>query len=242
MIKTITAILLILGLNSTAQGISVDTLFIPILNNYNYQNEHLKFPIIKTGNPAIGNAINKDLKNRLTDNEYPNLPTDSTIVKWADDMIISLDFNVTFTNNNLISLQINAEGCGAYCTPWTEYFTYNYKTGEFLTIDKIININGSFKDRVIKDKDHQYAQQKKELKEMLLNPDAGLDSQTYQSALSLYEGCQNEFTIDSFALYPDYLEIIDNCSLPHAIKNLTPIINLKYKYAELKRDLKMMKP
>lgn len=234
-----TIILLTFGLTSFGQKISVDTLFIPRTEKFsNIQNEKLKFPVIKTGNLQVDKAINTDLKNRFTKNEYPDLSTDSTLLKWSDG-IIYLDFEVTYIKNGLISLKISAEGCGAYCTAWTDYFTYNYITGPFLTIDQIIDTAGNFKSLVIADKDKQYEQQKKELKEMLLDKNAGLDEDTYKWALEQYENCDKEFTLNSFALHTDYLEIIEECYLPNAIKNLTPTIVLKYKYVDIKKDLKI---
>lgn len=241
MTRIVTTILILtFGLTSFGQNISVDTLFLPKTEKLtNFQNDKLKFPIIKTGDLKIDNIINKDLKDRFTNNEFIDLPTDSTIIKWAGEQVIYLDFEVTYVKGGLISLNISAEGCGAYCTAWTDYFTYNYITGQFLTIDQIIDTTGNFKNRVIADRDKQYEQQKKELKEMLLDKNAELDEDTYNWALEQYENCEKEFTLKSFALYSDHLEIIENCYLPNAIKNLTPTIQLKYKYVDLKKDLKI---
>ena len=214
-------------------------MFIPRTEKFsNIQSEKLKFPVIKTGNLQVDDAINRDLKNRFTNNEYPDLSTNSTLLKWSEG-IIYLDFEVTYIKNGLISLNISAEGCGAYCTAWTDHFTYNYMTGQYVTIDQIVNTSGNFRTRVIADKDKQYEQQKKELKEMLLDKKSELDEDTYKWALEQYESCQKEFKLNSFALHADHIEIIERCYLPNAIKNLTPIIELKYKYADLKEDLKI---
>lgn len=235
-----TIIVLTYWLTSFGQIVSVEPLLILRTEKFsNIQDQKLKFPIIKTGNPQIDNSINKDLKNRFTNNEYPDLSTDSTIIKWAEEQIIYLDFEVTYVKNDLISLNISAEGCGAYCTGWTDYFTYNYVTGQFLTIDQIIDTTGNFKSIVLDDKDKQYEQQKKELQEMLLDNNTELDEDTYKWALEQYENCDKDFALNSFALHTDYLEIIEKCYLPHAIKNLTPTIVLKYKYVDIVKDLKI---
>jgi hypothetical protein len=242
MTRILTTILfLAFGLTSFGQNISVDTLFLLKTEKFsNILDQELKFPIIKTGNQQIDNSINKDLKKRFTNNEYPDLSTDSTIIKWAEEQIIYLDFEVTYVKNDLISLNISAEGCGAYCTGWTDYFTYNYLTGQFLTIDQIIDITGNFRSIVFDDKDKQYEQQKKELQEMLLDKNAELDEDTYKWALEQYENCDKDFTLNSFALHTDYLEIIEKCYLPNAMKNLTPTIVLKYKYVDIIKDLKII--
>jgi hypothetical protein len=100
-------------------------------------------------------------------------------------------------------------------------------------------ITGNFKNAVIADKDKQYEQQKKELKEMWLDKNAELDEDTYKWALEQYENCERDFKLESFALHSDHLEIIEKCYLPNAIKNLTPTIELKYKYFDIKEDLKI---
>ena len=237
--QKLTILFALVTLTSFGQKISVDTLFIPKIENFsNNQNIVLKFPIIKTGNLQVDKAINKDLKNRFTDNEYQDLPTDSTLIKWSE-AIMYLDFKVTYIKNDLISLNISAEGCGAYCSFFTNYFTYNYKTGAFLTIDQIVDTNGNFKFLLLAEKDKQYEQQKIELKEMMFNENAALDEVTYLWASREYERCDNEFALQSFALHTDYLEIIDDCYLPHAIRSLTPTIVLNYKYVDIKKYLKI---
>lgn len=199
----------------------------------------LRFPLVKTGDPQLDKAINTDLKNRFTNNEYPELSTYAKIMKWADEQIAYLNFDVTYIKNGLISLNITAEGCGAYCTVWTDYYTYNYRTGQFLTLDQVIDTTGSFNARVVADKDRQYERQKKELKEMLLDSNADLDEDTYKWALEHYNECDSAFTLRSFALHRDHLEIIERCYLPNAIKNLTPTIVLKYEYTDIEKDLKI---
>jgi hypothetical protein len=240
-IRILTTILILtFRLNSSGQGISIDTLLLPKGEKFNhFQNDKLKFPIIKTGNLEIDKLVNKDLKNRFTNNEFPDLPTDSTLIKWADEQIIYLDFHVTYSKSGLVSLNITAEGCGAYCTGWTDYFTYNLTTGKHVTINEIVDTTSQFKILVLSDKDKQYEEQKAELKKMLMDKDSGLDQDTYEWALEYYDNCDNEFALNSFALYADHLEIISICHLPNAIKNLTPIIELKYDYMSIKKYLKI---
>lgn len=235
-----TIILLTIITISYGQKVDIDTLLLPSSEKLkSFPITELKFPIIKSGDSEIDRIINKDLKNRFTGNEFPNLPTDSTLIKWADQNIIFLDFNVTYNKNGLISLNITAEGCGANCTMWTDYFTYSTVTGKLVTINEIIELTDRFKQNVISDKDKQYTEQKRELKEMLLDKKSGLDEDTYSSALEYYETCEKSFEINDFALYEEYLQLIHECYLPRLMRNLTPIITLKYSYDEIKEKLKI---
>src|SRR5690606_14198853 len=167
------------------------------------------------------------------------LPSDTTIIKWADEQVIYLDCEVTYVKNGLNSLNISDEGCGAYSMGWTEYFKYKYITGQFLTIDNTTDKTRNIKSPVTANKENKEEQKKKEVKAMLLDKNAELDENTYKWALEQYENCDREFTLKSFALHTDYFKISEKCYLPNAIKNLTPTIVLKYKYVDIKEDLKI---
>lgn len=237
---TLLSIFLSTGQSIFGQNISIDTLIIPSnASETNLQANLLRFPIIKTGNLKVDHQINKDLKDRFTNNEYSDLPTDSALIKWVDEQIIYLDFEITYLRNELISLNIMAEGCGAYCSNSISYFTYNYVTGQFLTIDQIIDTSGNFKNLVYADKDRQYDSNKVELKKMYFDKNTAIDKDTYEWAMDEYINCSKEFTMKSFALHTNHLEIIDDCFFPNAIRNFKPNIILRYNYIDIKQDLKI---
>lgn len=225
---------------SFGQKVGIDTLFLHSTEELkNFPVTEMKFPIIRSKDSEIDIKINTDLKNRFTGNEFPNLPTDSTLIKWTNQSITFLDFNVTYNKNDLISLSITAESCGAYCTMWTDYFTYSTVTGKLVKINEIIILTDKFINNVISDKDEQYTQQKRELKEMLLDKNSGLNDDNYSTALEYYETCEQSFEIKDFALYDEYLQLIHECYLPRMMRHFTPIITLKYNYDEIKEELKI---
>jgi len=239
MTRILTTILLLFGLNSFGQNTRIDTLIIPIFNQFTDTQINLRFPIVKTGNKQNDLLINLDIKNKLTDNEFPDQPIDTSIIRWAEDRVIFLDFKVTFNKNGILSLHIDAEGCGAYCTSWTEYLNYSTKTGKSLKLSEVVDTTGNFRTKIYADKDKQYDQQKIQLKTLLSDPEADFDEDSYNWTFEEYENCQNSFYLKSFALYPDHLEIIAKCYLPNVMKNLTPFIDLKYNYNDIKDYLKI---
>lgn len=227
------------SLTSFAQVSRVDTLIIPRTEaSANIGMDQLMFPVIRTTNKDIENAINTDLKKRFTNNEFPEVPADSSLIKWSDG-ISYLNFRVTYLEQGIISLHINAEGCGAYCTGWTDYFTYNYETGEYLTIDKVIDTTGKFRRKVIADKNQQYRQQVTDLKRRLKETEDGFDRYTYETVLEHYRECSRSFSFKSFALHNDHLEIIEECYLPNVIKSMSPEIDLSYRYENILKYLKL---
>ncbi len=242
MTRILTTIVLLIGLNASGQVVRIDTLYLPkVRDGVRAQTKDMKFPVIRTGNKKVDSVMNKDLKNRFTDNEFPELSTDSAIVKWGEDRVGFIDFEVTYRKNGLLSFNITAEGCGAYCTSWTNYFNYSTITGKFVSIAEIVDTTGKFKAMIIADKSRQYKEQRNELKGRLLDKEYGIDTVEYKWALEYYNNCEKDFQLTTFSLYADHLEIIADCDLPHAITSLMPIIELKYKYRDIAPYLRRKK-
>lgn len=230
----------LVGFLAVGQAVKIDTFRLKESEFFkDMQSDKMNFPIINSGNEIIDVLINTDLKNRFTRNEYLNESIDSALIKWSGDQIVFLDFEVTYNQNNVLSINISAEGCGAYCSSWTDYFNYSTKSGKCLTISDFIDTTGEFKAKVYEDRVKQYSQQKKVLREILNEPESGLDTSTYEWAFSYYKDCEKNFDFESFSIYTDRLKIIEDCYLPNAIKNLTPIIDLTYKFSEISAYLKM---
>ena len=230
----LTIILVFTGTIAFGQSVQIDTFRLKKSERFkNMQFDKMNFPIIRSGNKELDSLINYDLKNRFTRNEYPTERIDSTLLNWARDQIVFLDFQVTYNQNGILSINVSAEGCGAYCTYWTHYFNYSILNGEWLYISDVIDNVAEFKSTVDKDRKEQYAKQKKLLKAMLNDKDSGLDKSTYKWALENYNECEKNSDLESFAIYSDQIEVIEDCYLPHAIKNLIPVIELKYEWSEI---------
>lgn len=228
------------ALYSRSQPIQIDTLrWMAGWPEDHSEKNTLKFPLLRTGDKAVDLKINTDIKNRLTCPEFKTFDIDSALKLWSQETISHMSFEVTYLKNKMISLNISLEGCGAYCSNWTEYFNYSTSDGRFLSIGDIVDTTGYFRTRVIADKNKQYEEQKKKLKELFLDKNSGLDEDSYHYALEDYNRCGDSNDITIFSLQPNYLEIINTCSLPNAIKNLNPVIELKYKYADIKNYLKI---
>ena len=197
MTRILTIILVFIGTIAIGQEVQIETFRLEKSERFkDIQSDKMNFPIIRTGNKEIDSLINTDLKNRFTDNEYPKDNFDSTLIKWAGDQIVFLDFQVTYNRNGILSINVSAEGCGAYCTSWTDYFNYSTSNGEWLNISDVINNTVEFKRIVDKDKKEQYAEQKRLLKEMLNDQDSELDEVTYEWALENYDDCEKTQTLN----------------------------------------------
>ena len=230
-------LLLLFGFQNFAQIVRVDTL---ILNKSekveNSSSFRMNWPKIRTGDSNVDSLINHDLKNKFTRHEYKNVSVDSALTSWSDDQLVFLDFEITYNQNSIVSLSISAEGCAAYCSYWTKYYSYSVKTGQPLILSDILEMESGFKELVFLEKNKQFEQQKRELKDMLTDSD--IDQNAYEWAIGYYNECENNFEMNEFSIQGDGIKIIQDCYLPHAIQNLTPIINLTYNFTELREYLK----
>ena len=231
---------ILFGQGTFAQDVRIDTLkFQSTFSPAPVQASELTFPIIKTGDRAIDSLINTDLRNRFTDNEYSDLPADSVLKRWAAGRIVELGFAITYMADGLISLNISAEGCGAHCSSWTDHFTYSTVTGRYISLNEIVDTSAKFRDLVIADRKKQYEEQRGELKKTLADKTSGLDDECYNWASKRYDECERSFKFGAFALFPDHLKIFENCDFPRAIRALTPVIELRYRYRDISNYLKI---
>lgn len=226
------------GLISNGQSVLVDTLKFSTVNEI-MQPLILSFPVVRADNEKISAKINQDLKNSFAGSEKDNPIADSIFIKQITENFTNLDFKVTFNKNGIISLNITAEGCGAYCTTWTEYFNYSTITGNSLEVNDLIDFSHGLKNEVIQNKTSQYEREREALERMRGDANSGLDEETYKWASEYYDGCESSFEVIDIALHDDYLEIIHECHLPRMIRALTPAIELKYKYHDIKEFLKI---
>lgn len=200
--------------------------------------ETLKFPVIKTGSTEIDKLINGDLLDRFTGKEFSGLSTEQTLFEWSEG-IEHMSFEITYLKNNLISFNIFFEGCGAYCTTRTDYFTYNITTGQHISIDQIIEVDTKFKAQVIAERNHHYEKQKEQIIKRYKSKEPYLEEDIFKMAINCINTCTASFNPQSFSLREDRLEIIDDCSFPHVIRSLQPYVQLQYKYENIKEVLKM---
>lgn len=192
-----------------------------------------RYPVLFTGDSVIDHTIDQDLKTRFLGDEYAAVPLDEALARWASDIIVYLDYQVHYASEDLVSISIEYEGCGAYCSFSKENFTYSLRDGRWLALEDIVKLEDEFLEQIAADKNAAFREELELLTTMLADEEFELDEETYLWAKNYYEGCSAEFSPSVFLLHQDYLELIVPCFLPNAIKNLSPHISLKYFYKDI---------
>lgn len=145
--------------------------------------------------------------------------------KSKDDIIPMSDvsYKVLYNSGNIISLSINAEGCGAYCESFTRYFSYNTKTGNKIRITDLLNKSGLklLTDSILARKQKTLENKLQEIEDSLetASVQANNDSKEYFLQMKeLYENCRTEsvqLQINYFEFYLTKTQlffITDRCS------------------------------
>ena len=110
--------------------------------------ERYEFPnIIVPHKPTTSKNINTDL--RIAVLEIDTLKVQKSIFEnvWASKespmgVLHDLRFQIKYNSVNFISIAIMAEGCGAYCEDWTQYYNYDLKTGNKISLQSLFNSYG----------------------------------------------------------------------------------------------------
>ena len=238
--NTLTILFLILGGIAFGQNARMDTFNLILSDPFGgSQDGGLYFPIIQTGNNQIDAQINTDLKMRFTHTESPTESLGVALDNWGGGQLVSLNFGITYNQNGILSFYISSEMCDANCFADMDYFNYSIVTGKYLVFSDIIDLTEEFKSLVNKDKAAQYVQQKAALKDKIRAADMEFIQEEYDYLLNEIENCEGEVYFDSFILYPDALQIFNECDFPSAIGYFTPEITLKYPLSDIQKFLKV---
>ncbi|MGC4036867.1 MAG: hypothetical protein QM764_12990 [Chitinophagaceae bacterium] len=208
---------------------------------YNTTSVTIIYPIIILKNKTAADLINRQIRKEFFDQPNIHVTLDNLLTERIEEGLTDLDYTITFKNKNILSLQLNGEGCGAYCSSWNIYLNFDLNTGKQIRIEDLIQLDkfDSFKEIVFQQKTDTLQKYLAEEKEMFDRNEMGdLDSSDYDWIKGEVTNCMSNAAINVFSLKKTELEIIDPCDLPHAIQSQTPIYELKYSYLFLKPFLK----
>ncbi len=179
-----------------------------------------KFPVVTYMSDVVSARINDALKAIATE--------------AAEDGITSLDYNVSFCNERVLSIQFDFEGMGAYPSHWREYYNFS-STGSRLTLDSLI-VKGqmnNFAELVKKQQAVNIDSAVVDFKRRLATSD--IDSDTYKWAMDGIVGnCMDKFDHAKFMFSDSTLVVIIDCEFPHAIQCMNPLSDVAFSFAALK--------
>jgi hypothetical protein len=192
------------------------------------------YPVITASDKIVERKINQTILFELTRIDSTE-SLSKTLLAQMNEGLSELDYDISLNTKDLLSLKLNALGCGAYCSTYNIYFNFDLHTGESLRIQDIITKKGldSFRAVVLKDKIKALKRDRKE-KDSLLSAGT-IDSSDYHIVMENEQQCIGEVNTDRFLLFKNEIEIIDPCEFPHVIQALQPVYHLRYSYRKIKK-------
>lgn len=224
---------------SSAQKVKIDTLkFYPPVENHITADSVFYFPVVKSGNHNIDSLINSDIVKRYTGEDLKSQGINSILKELVDGSLSIMTFNVSYNRNDLLSIQIISESCRANCNGRVDYFNYSIKTGKYLFIEDVLELNGELGFLISKESSRQFENHRNELKEIAELDSLEMESSEYSVLLGYYKECEESFHPGFLVLEDDYLRIAYDCDI-HNRKNFSFELDLRYKYLDIQEYLKL---
>lgn len=186
------------------------------------------FPLlVQANNKAAASKINFDLAKDFLQVDKRKIRKSIFENVWAgkDDVtpqLSDLSYKVLNNDKGIFSIALSAEGCGAYCESFTNYYVYESKSGKRIMLDSLLTKKGysRLQDSVKQYKRTLLQAQIKIAKDTLpkIPATAGDDKEYYSSMLELYEDClkeTNESATEYLFFYLTHHQlviILDRCS------------------------------
>ncbi|MEO8762522.1 MAG: hypothetical protein ABI388_12920 [Bacteroidia bacterium] len=237
--KILVALLILFQTLALAQSVKVSTVTKPVISLlFGSGEDTVLYPIITAESDAVSKKINEQIKRVYIDSVYLNQPLDLGLDSVINSGLIAMSYEVTYNKKNILSLTINGQGCGAYCSDWRTFFNFNTETGNSITLNDILKIDKieSFKQLVLKRKTEELIAHKEELAEEVKKKE--IDADNYHWAIEeIDSNCIKSISLVQFSLSDTQLEIIDDCEFPHVIRFIEPSYKLNYTYSTIKEFL-----
>lgn len=240
MFRLATILLLFTSITVTGQNLKIQEIKKhPKLNFYDTNQVSIIYPVIITNNNPVNKKINDTIIASFAYSEFNGLLIDAQLDSAIATNLVALTYTVTYNQNNILSIMIDAEGCGAYCSNWTSCFNFDLKTGASLSVKDFLKNDKYeiFKNKIQKQKTEALIDYQKDLKQSFEKKE--VDKETYEWAIDeVTNNCMKSLSLDEFILYPNNIVLYDDCDFPHAIRGFQPVYNFNYKYSDIKDLLK----
>ncbi len=111
-----------------------------------WDNGSVKMPFVSSPDAVLTSRINNALYLELVGMFAPTQAGETfTLPLDAEELAstASMDFNVLRNDNDIFSIAIDAEGCGAYCENYTRNYNFDTRTGRLLTVGDLVTASGA---------------------------------------------------------------------------------------------------
>ncbi|MEP6616013.1 MAG: hypothetical protein ABJA57_05510 [Ginsengibacter sp.] len=173
----------------------------------------------------LSKSINTTLKSQFCN--FFELNKSSSIRKLlkeaSEQGLVEMQYNELRNDKTIFSFYISYEAETAYLTDWEMTFAFNKKTGNLLTIDSLISKSkrNAFVNALKKMQRDSMSSYKKEILAEYKMGD--IEKEDYDYAIEhTKNNCWEYFSVKTFKLYSDSMEIRIDCEFPNLYKSISP--------------------
>jgi len=207
--------------------------------------EHI-FPIIKTKSSTVSNRINNTLcsdflevdrskiKKSIFENIWPNEEN-------SNGRLSDISYEVLQNSKRILSISISAEGCGAYCEPFTRYYNFDLQTGKEIKLEHLLTPAGKklLLEAMNKQKKELLQRKISSTKELLSRKGSAIDKddqEYYEEMIEVYSNClesqlYNSLEYIQFSLQEKtFVVFTDRCSA-HVNRNVDELGDFEFGFS-----------
>lgn len=208
--------------------------------------EEYAFPFIKAKNSSISNRINNTLCSDFLDVDRNKIKKSIFENIWPDgennyDLLSDISYGVLHNSKRIFSISISAEGCVAYCEPFTRYYNFDLQTGKEFKLEDLLTPAGKklLLEAMNKQKKELLQQKIRSAKELLHKKGSHVakdDKEYYEEMIEVYSNCLESQLYTSleyiqFSLQEKTLVVFgDRCSA-HVNRNVDELGDFEYGFS-----------
>ena len=204
------------------------------------------FPLIKAKSKVVSDRINNTLCSDFLDVDRNKIKKSIFENIWPGGennygLLSDISYNVLHNSKRIFSISVSAEGCGAYCEPFTRYYNFDLQTGKKFLLDDLLTANG--KKLLLE----AMNKQKKELLQLKIisakevlhkkgSPVSKDDKEYYEEMIEVYSNClesqlYNSLEYLQFSLQQRTLVVFTERCSAHVNRNVDELGDFEYGFS-----------
>jgi hypothetical protein len=204
------------------------------------------FPLIKTKNSSISTHVNNTLCSDFLDVDQNKIRKSIFENVWPNEensngRLSDISYEVLQNSKRILSISISAEGCGAYCEPFTRYYNFDLQTGKQFKLEDLLTPAGKklLLEAMNKQKKELLQQKIRSAKESLSKKGSPVDKddkEYYEEMIEVYSNCLENRLYTSlddaqFSLQEKTLVVFTGRCSAHVNRNVDELGDFEYGFS-----------
>ncbi|MEJ8842144.1 hypothetical protein WG954_07065 [Lacibacter sp. H375] len=204
------------------------------------------FPLIKTKTGSISTRINNTLCSDFLDVDRNKVKKSIFENSWANEenvygRLSDISYEILQNSKRIFSISLSAEGCGAYCEPFTRYYNFDLQTGKQFKLEDLFTPAGKklLLDAMNKQKKELLQQKITSARELLHKKGSAVskdDKEYYEEMIEVYSNClesqlYNSLEYIQFSLQQKTLVVFGERCSAHVNQNVDELGDFEFGFS-----------